>query len=180
MTRLNRRLVLTGAAAALAVPSVAAASAAAPRIVPLAGQVPAGQIHVVPSEFALYWTLPGREAVKYDVGVAPRDRWMPGTYLIRRKAEWPRWTPTPAMIRRDPDKYGPYAGGMPGGGMNPLGARALYLYENGRDTYLRIHGSPDNSGIGRRVSNGCVRMTNDDVRDLYARVPTDTIVVLHA
>lgn len=180
MTRLNRRTLLTSAAATLAAPSMVAASAAAPRVVPLAGQVPAGQIHVVPDDFALYWTLPNREAVKYDVGIAPVDQWEPGTYVVRRKAEWPRWTPTPAMIRRDPDKYGPYADGMPGGGMNPLGARALYLYENGRDTYLRIHGSPDNSGIGRRVSNGCVRMTNDDVRNLYTRVPTDTVVVLHA
>ncbi|SLN35927.1 L,D-transpeptidase [Pseudooctadecabacter jejudonensis] len=177
---MNRRTLMTTAAATLAAPAALSASAAAPRIVPLAGDVPAGQVHVTPSNFALYWTLPNREALRYEVGIAPQDRWRPGTYRIRRKAEWPRWTPTPAMIRRDPEKYGPFADGMDGGGDNPLGARALYLYRGGRDTFLRIHGTPDNSGIGRRVSNGCVRMTNADVEDLYSRVPMDTVVVLHA
>ncbi|WP_281980866.1 L,D-transpeptidase [Thalassorhabdomicrobium marinisediminis] len=184
MSRLTRRSVLSGLGASLAAPALSTAAAASvtggPQRVPLLGEVPAGQLHVVPDEFALYWTLPNREALRYSVGIAPQERWVPGTYRIKRKEEWPTWTPTPAMIRREPEKYEPYADGMPGGPNNPLGARALYLYDGGRDTYLRIHGTPDPTGIGRRVSNGCVRMVNEDAIDLYERVPMNSVVVLHA
>lgn len=91
----------------------------------------------------------------------------------------PRWTPTPAMIKREPHIYKRHAGGMDGGGENPLGARALYLYSGNRDTYLRIHGTPKPQTIAARVSNGCVRMINEHVIDLYDRVPNGTRVVLH-
>ena len=73
------------------------------------------------------------------------------------------------MIRREPHKYARYAGGVPGGPGNPLGARALYLYRGGRDTMYRIHGTGDPSSVGRAVSNGCIRLLNAHVEDLYSR-----------
>lgn len=83
------------------------------------------------------------------------------------------------MIRHEPEKYLQYANGVPPGPMNPLGSRALYLYRGSRDTYLHIHGTHDPSGIGQPVSNGCVRMLNPDVEDLYARARMGTVVTLH-
>ena len=83
------------------------------------------------------------------------------------------------MIRREPHIYVKHAAGMKGGGMNPLGARALYLYSGDRDTYLRIHGTPKPQTVAACVSNGCVRMINAHVIDLYKRVPNGTRVVLH-
>ena len=84
------------------------------------------------------------------------------------------------MIRRDPEAYAQYAGGMPGGKDNPLGARALYLFDGkGRDTYLRIHGTNKPRTIGTAVSNGCARLTNDHITDLYDRVPIGTTVYLY-
>ncbi len=80
------------------------------------------------------------------------------------------------MIAREPEKYGPFAGGMEGGPDNPMGARALYLYRGGRDTRYRIHGTPQPFTIGRAVSSGCIRLLNDDVIDLYERVPVGTNV----
>jgi lipoprotein-anchoring transpeptidase ErfK/SrfK len=82
------------------------------------------------------------------------------------------------MIRREPSKYAKFAGGVPGGPGNPLGARALYLYRNNRDTLYRIHGTNDTSSIGRSVSNGCIRMVNEHVEDLYERVPVGTKVIV--
>ena len=101
-----------------------------------------------------------------------------GTAKVGRKAKWPRWTPTKNMIRRQPRKYARYAGGVPGGPSNPLGARALYLYRNGRDTMYRIHGTNQPRSIGRAVSNGCIRMLNAHVKDLYRRVPVGARVVV--
>ncbi len=97
---------------------------------------------------------------------------------IGRKEKWPRWMPTKNMIRRQPEKYARYADGVAGGARNPLGARALYLYRNGRDTYYRIHGTNEPWTIGRAVSNGCIRMINAHVVDLYARVPVGARVVV--
>jgi lipoprotein-anchoring transpeptidase ErfK/SrfK len=101
-----------------------------------------------------------------------------GTAEVGRKAKWPRWQPTDNMIKRQPEKYARYAEGVAGGGGNPLGARALYLYRNGRDTYYRIHGTTEPSSIGKAVSNGCIRMINDHVVDLYDRVPLGTPVIV--
>ena len=103
---------------------------------------------------------------------------MNGTATIGRKAEWPGWTPTQNMIRREPERYGPWAGGMEGGPRNPLGARALYLYRDGRDTYYRLHGTNEPWTIGQAVSSGCIRMRNEDVVDLYERVKLGTKVVV--
>jgi lipoprotein-anchoring transpeptidase ErfK/SrfK len=150
-----------------------------PRIVE-APDLPAREIHVYPESFALLWTRPGGKAIRYVVGIGRPGRYVSGRYYVGDKREWPRWTPTAAMIRREPELYGPVAGGLPGGPDNPLGARALYLYRpGGGDSLLRIHGTPDNRGLGRQVSNGCVRMANAHVIQLYSEVPVGTRVVLH-
>lgn len=178
----RRTLLLTGAAALAAGPSYAAYQVPdhlAPRIVDIKARFGPNEIHVDPGQFALYWTLPDGKAIRYTVGIGTEGRYNPGTYRIRRKAEWPRWTPTPNMIRREPHIYKKHAAGMAGGGLNPLGARALYLYSGKRDTYLRIHGTPKPQTVAARVSNGCVRMINDHVIDLYNRVPNGTRVVFH-
>ena len=186
MSFFNRRKFLSFGAAALASgPAFASTSTyevpahMQPRIVDILDKFAAGEIHVDPGQFALYWTLPGGKAIRYPVGIGRAKRYIPGTFTVRRKAEWPRWTPTKAMIKREPHLYAKHANGMAGGGMNPLGARALYLYSGGRDTYLRIHGTPKPQTVEARVSNGCVRMINEQVIDLYNRVPIGTRVVLH-
>jgi hypothetical protein len=99
-----------------------------------------------------------------------------GNGVIGRKEEWPSWQPTANMIRTRPDLYAAYAGGLPGGLENPLGARALYLYRGGRDTMFRIHGTVDNASIGRATSAGCIRLFNQDAIDLYNRVDNGTRV----
>jgi lipoprotein-anchoring transpeptidase ErfK/SrfK len=150
-----------------------------PRVVDIKDTFNPYEIHVDPGNFALYWTQPGGKAIRYSVGIGTEGRYRAGTFRIRRKAEWPNWTPTAAMIRREPHIYAKHAGGMKGGGLNPLGARALYLYSADRDTMLRIHGTPKPQTVAARVSNGCVRMVNEHVIDLYNRVPNGTRVVLH-
>ena len=97
---------------------------------------------------------------------------------MQDKREWPRWTPTPAMITREPKRYARWAGGMEGGERNPLGARALYLFKGGNDTRYRIHGTTEPESIGKAVSSGCIRMINQDIIDLYGRVPLHTKVVV--
>jgi lipoprotein-anchoring transpeptidase ErfK/SrfK len=131
-----------------------------------------------PARF-LYLVLEGGRALRYGIGVGKTEALVfRGTASIGRKAEWPRWTPTKAMIAREPERYGPYAGGMPGGETNPLGPRALYLYKNGNDTLFRIHGTTEPYTIGTNVSSGCIRLMNQDIIDLYARVPTGAKVVV--
>jgi lipoprotein-anchoring transpeptidase ErfK/SrfK len=100
-----------------------------------------------------------------------------GSAVIGRKAEWPRWSPTEAMIHRMPI-YAHYAGGLPGGLGNPLGARALYLYRGNQDTYFRLHGTNEPETIGEKVSSGCIRLFNHDIIDLYDRVPVGASVVV--
>jgi len=131
-----------------------------------------------PARF-LYLVLEGGRALRYGIGVGKDESLVfRGTATIGRKAEWPRWTPTKSMIAREPDRYGPYAGGMPGGEINPLGPRALYLYKNGNDTLFRIHGTTEPYTIGTNVSSGCIRLMNQDIIDLYARVPVGAKVVV--
>lgn len=140
-----------------------------------------GEIHVDPDAFSLYWTLPGDMAIRYMVGIGRPGLYEAGTYHVGAKKEWPSWTPTPDMVAREPELYAPYAEtGMPGGPDNPLGARALYLFTPERgDTFLRIHGTNLAQTIGTAVSNGCARLLNDHILDLYERVPLDTTVVLY-
>ncbi|MDU0342360.1 L,D-transpeptidase [Bosea rubneri] len=118
-------------------------------------------------------------ALRYGVGVGKEEAFnFRGAALVGRKAQWPRWTPTPNMIRREPDRYGRFAGGLAGGPDNPLGPRALYLYREGADTLYRLHGTVEPWTIGTMVSSGCVRLINQDVIDLYRRVPVGSRVVV--
>ena len=141
---------------------------------------PAGTITVDTGQRYLFLSLGGGEAMRYGIGVGKEGLAFSGVATIARKAAWPRWTPTANMIRREPERYGPYAGGLPGGLDNPLGARALYLYQGGRDTLYRIHGTNEPWSIGKAVSSGCIRLLNQDIVDLYRRVPTGTRVVVRA
>ena len=139
-----------------------------------------GEVHVLPDEFFLYLMLDRGMAIRYGVGVGREGLYESGTFTVNRKAPWPWWRPTRAMIRRSPKKYARFADGVPGGPNNPLGARALYLYnDEGRDTYLRIHGTNAPNTIGSAVSNGCARLTNEHIVDLYPRVEIGARVVLH-
>ncbi|CTQ32302.1 L,D-transpeptidase [Jannaschia rubra] len=148
--------------------------------VPIRPEIAPGEIHVLPDSFMLFWTLPGARAMRYMVGVGRPGLYESGEFYVGAKKEWPSWTPTPDMIERNPAAYKQYEDGMPGGPDNPLGARALYLFEPGRgDTYLRIHGTNAPSTIATAVSNGCARLVNDQAIDLYNRVPLKARVVLH-
>ena len=137
-----------------------------------------GTIVVDPRSRFLYLIESRSRARRYGIGVGRAGLAFQGSGTIARKAKWPRWTPTKNMIRREPDKYARFANGVPGGPGNPLGSRALYLYRNGRDTLYRIHGTTRPETIGRAVSNGCIRMVNTDVEDLYRRVPVGARVVV--
>jgi len=151
-----------------------------PRKVPIAAGAPPYEIHVDPDNFALYWTLPDNMAWRYTVGVGRPGLYESGEFYVGAKKEWPSWTPTPDMIDREPEKYAKYADGMDGGLDNPLGSRGLYLFTEERgDTFLRIHGTNDPSTLGKRVSNGCARLVNDQMAELYDRVPMNTRVVLY-
>jgi lipoprotein-anchoring transpeptidase ErfK/SrfK len=142
------------------------------------GLVP-GDIHVDAIARYLYFIEEGGTAMRYGVAIARGNLYEPGTYKIRRKVKWPRWTPTPNMIRRDPEQFAAVANGLPGGPTNPLGSRALYLYVGDRDTYLRIHGTPFPQSIGGRASSGCVRMVMAHIIELYERVPIGSTAFLH-
>jgi lipoprotein-anchoring transpeptidase ErfK/SrfK len=118
---------------------------------------------------------PGGEAIRYGIGVGKQGFAWSGTATVARKARWPAWRPPEEMMqrRRDLPSY------MPGGPANPLGARALYLFQGERDTLYRIHGTNEPGSIGRAVSSGCIRLLNQDVHDLYERVPVGTLVKVY-
>jgi lipoprotein-anchoring transpeptidase ErfK/SrfK len=137
-----------------------------------------GTIVVDPWDRFLYLVQEGNRAIRYRIGVGEMGRNFSGSATIRRKAEWPTWTPTPRMLREEPEINEPWRAGMPGGLENPLGARALYLYRNGRDTLYRIHGTHAPWSIGQGVSAGCIRLFNQDAIDLYERVSTGARVVV--
>ena len=128
-----------------------------------------GTIIVDPRNHYVYRIEGDGLATRYGVSVG-RDgfRWNGDAY-VGRKSEWPIWTPPKEMIKRQPE-VAKYAGGMPPGLDNPLGARAMYIFQNGEDTLYRLHGSPEWQSIGKAVSSGCVRLINQDVIDLYDRV----------
>jgi lipoprotein-anchoring transpeptidase ErfK/SrfK len=133
---------------------------------------------VDPHHRFLYLVQKGRKAIRYGVGVGREGLAFAGTGFVEEKKEWPHWTPTLAMIAREPARYGKWAAGMDGGIGNPLGARALYLFKNGKDTRYRIHGTTEPDSIGKAVSSGCIRMMNQDIIDLYMRVPLGSQVVV--
>lgn len=126
----------------------------------------------------LYHVREGGMAMRYGIGVGRSGFTWAGEAYVARKARWPRWTPPAEMVSRDP-KAAKWALGMPGGPENPLGARALYLFDmSGRDTLYRIHGTNDPSSIGKNLSSGCIRMLNQDVAELYLRVTLKSRVVV--
>ena len=119
-------------------------------------------------------------SMRYPIGVGRLGRSLTRPTVIRRKEEWPGWTPTRNMLRREPEVYGAFSGGIPGGLASPLGARALYLYSGKRDTYYRIHGTNDLESVGNSGSAGCIRLFNHDAIDLYDRTPLGTRVLIRS
>ncbi|WP_299648069.1 L,D-transpeptidase [uncultured Jannaschia sp.] len=181
---MQRRHLLAGSAALALFGRQAVAQSIRPDFLPvevrIRDDVPPNELHVVPDTFMLYWTMLGGRAMRYMVGIGRPGLYESGQFYVGAKKEWPSWTPTREMIERDPDSYKQFEEGMPGGPDNPLGARALYLFEPGRgDTFLRIHGTNAPSTIGTAVSNGCARLVNDQMIELYNRVPLDSRVILH-
>jgi lipoprotein-anchoring transpeptidase ErfK/SrfK len=134
---------------------------------------PPGSLVVDTASHHLYLVRPNGFAIRYGVGLGRAGFEWAGRANIQWKQKWPKWTPPAEMIARDPslEKWSAENGGQPGGLKNPLGARALYIFQDGQDTLFRVHGSPEWKSIGRSVSSGCVRMMNQDVIDLYDRVP---------
>lgn len=127
----------------------------------------------------LYLVEPGKKAIRYGVAVGSEAYGWTGTATVGRMAEWPRWIPPAEMVERWPHLRPTLAaGGLDGGPDNPLGARALYLYQGDKDTLYRIHGTNEPEKIGRNVSSGCIRMTDIDVIDLYNRVKVGARVVV--
>lgn len=150
-----------------------------PQIVQANDGLTPGSIHVDAVARYLYHIQDDGTAMRYGVAIARGKLYTPGHYTIRRKAKWPTWTPTPAMIKREPETYEQYASGMDAGPNNPLGSRAFYLYVGSRDTYLRIHGTPHPQSVGGRASSGCVRMVMAHVIDLYEKVNTGAKATLY-
>jgi lipoprotein-anchoring transpeptidase ErfK/SrfK len=140
------------------------------QIVSYASREAPGTIIIDTPHTYLYYVLGGGQAIRYGIGVGRDGFTWSGTQTITRKAEWPNWTPPPEMIARQP--YLPRH--MAGGPGNPLGARAMYL----GGTIYRIHGTNAPETIGTRVSSGCLRLTNEDVTDLYSRVNVGTKVIV--
>lgn len=148
------------------------------RLVGLSRPEPLGTIIVRTRDRAAYLLVAEGLAIRYSVAVGKAGLAFKGRAVIGAKQEWPRWIPTKQMIKREPKKYARFADGVDGGLKNPLGARALYLHVNGRDTYYRLHGTTDPRSIGRSVSNGCIRLFNQDIIDLYERVEIGARVVV--
>jgi len=135
----------------------------------------AGTILIDTDARYLYYVLPDRKAIRYGVTVGEEALAFSGVAKVGRMTEWPSWTPTPEIKQRMhvPNFVGP-------GPQNPMGARALYLYEGNKDTIYRIHGTNQPEYIGAAISSGCIRMTNEDVIDLYSRVKIGTPVIVLA
>lgn len=139
-----------------------------------------GTIVVDPYARFLYHVLENGEAMRYGIAVGKAGKGFSGSGSIQRKAQWPSWTPTANMVAEQPELYGPVKNGVPGGLENPLGSRALYLYQGGRDTLYRIHGTMDPSSVGRATSAGCIRLFNQDILDLYQEVKIGAPVVVRS
>ncbi|WEX11814.1 L,D-transpeptidase [Chelativorans sp. AA-79] len=139
---------------------------------------PPGTIVVDTRARFLYLVRENGRALRYGIGVGKAGLEFEGEAVVQYKRKWPRWTPTQSMIEREPERYGPLAGGMEPGVRNPLGPRALYLFKDGVDTLYRIHGTTEDWSIGRAVSSGCIRLLNQDIIDLYDRVPAGARVVV--
>ncbi|KGF70542.1 hypothetical protein LL06_04675 [Hoeflea sp. BAL378] len=139
-----------------------------------------GTIVVDTAQRFLFLVRENGRAMRYGVGIGRDGFSWSGRAVVQWKQKWPKWTPPGEMIARQPElaKWSAENGGMPPGLDNPLGARALYIFQNGEDTLYRLHGSPEYQSIGKAVSSGCVRLINQDICDLYDRVPTRTPIVV--
>ena len=141
---------------------------------------PPGTLVVDTGNHFLYFTLGNGQAMRYGVGLGRQGFAWSGRGVIQYKRQWPKWTPPVEMVARQPElqeRLG-IEGFQEPGLKNPLGARALYIFKDGEDTLYRVHGSPEWWSIGKSVSSGCVRMINQDVVDLFERVPNKTPIVV--
>jgi lipoprotein-anchoring transpeptidase ErfK/SrfK len=136
-----------------------------------------GTVIVNTEERALYHIIDGTRAIRYGVAVGKEGFDWAGIARVGRKVQWPKWTPPADMIKRRPELE-KWRYGMPGGPGNPLGARALYLFDAKGDTGFRIHGTIEPESIGRAASSGCIRMLNEEVSELYDDVPIGTKVIV--
>jgi lipoprotein-anchoring transpeptidase ErfK/SrfK len=144
------------------------------------GETPGTVVVDTPRRF-LYLVENGGTAMRYGVGIGRDGFSWQGDGIIHWRQPWPRWKPPSEMIARQPEleRYSVANGGMAAGVMNPLGARALYIFQNNQDTLYRLHGSPEWKSIGKAVSSGCVRLVNHDIVDLFERVPYHARIVVH-
>ncbi len=140
------------------------------------GERPGTVVVDTPNRY-LYWVMEGGRAMRYGVGIGRDGFAWGGSGTIAYKREWPRWTPPAEMIERQPELE-IYRNGMEPGLGNPLGARALYIFRDGRDTLYRLHGTTEVETIGKAVSSGCVRLLPQDVIDLYERVPSGSPIMV--
>lgn len=185
---MDRRLFLASTGAALAAPAVLTAEEFVlpdefqPQYVRVKKEFTPGQILIVPQTHFLYHVVEEQKAIRYAVGVGRAGLSFRGKATIDVKKEWPTWRPTDEMIERNPASYGRFRDNdsvMPGGPGNPLGARALYLFQNGVNTFYAIHGTTQPESIGQSVSNGCIRMLNSHVMHLYDMVAIGTPVTVY-
>jgi lipoprotein-anchoring transpeptidase ErfK/SrfK len=146
------------------------------RVVDYPSKEPLGTILVNSDARYLYYVMPEGKAVRYGVAVGNEALAWSGVATVGRMTEWPDWIPTPDIRAR----LGPFPDRVPGGPANPLGARALYLFQGKTDTLYRIHGTNQPQYIGQAVSSGCIRMTNEDVIDLYDRAKLGATVIVLA
>jgi len=197
---MNRRRLLASLASSVVLPGTAFADAstrhynfssvfsgrsfyygsyAGKRIITYRTNEPHGTIIVDTASRRLFYVLDATKVIQYGVGVGRRGFTWSGSAHVGNKEEWPAWRPPAEMIAREIREYGRRLPDvMPGGPNNPLGARALYLYEGHRDTLYRIHGTNDPSTIGKAVSSGCIRLINPEIIDLYNRTPIGTKVIV--
>ncbi len=136
-----------------------------------------GTVIINPAARHLYLVTGDNTALRYGISVGREGFEWSGTATVANRRPWPTWTPPPEMIERKPE-LAKWENGQPGGLTNPLGARALYLKTNGVDYGYRIHGTPEWQSIGSNASSGCIRMINQDIIDLYARVPDSAKVIV--
>ena len=174
----NRRSFLGSMAAAALLPRAAFAGAyGGAQVVRFRTPEKPGTILVKTHRRRLFFVLGDGFAIRYGVAVGKEGFDWAGIAKVGRKVEWPVWTPPAQMIERRPE-LAKYANGMPGGEDNPLGARAIYLFDGGRDTLFRIHGTNEPESIGTAASSGCIRMLNAEVTELYDNVTIGTKVIV--
>jgi lipoprotein-anchoring transpeptidase ErfK/SrfK len=195
MQPLSRRALLRGASATTALWALAGCATQQPVVlrevdprfrrqaVAYAAAERTGTIVINPAERFLYRVEDGGRAMRYGVAVGGEGFGWSGVATVQSKQEWPDWYPTAGILERHPQlrpaiRPLPSGQGMAGGPDNPLGARALYLWQNNKDTLYRIHGTNEPWSIGTNVSSGCIRLVNDDVIDLYERTPIGAKVVV--